>query len=146
MSCHLEDERPVVIGVEARGPRGSMAGRVVFEHPAGDDESWPLALRSLESDLHGALKRERPSAVVVRSLNFHNRQKVGVVRPHYQVEGVLLLVAGQHVGLVEALDGKSIGRVARSSWEAAKAEAAVLGKDRDAAAAALAALILAGEA
>lgn len=145
IALRLDDRRPIVTAIEAVGPRTALRGRVVFSHRAAAGD-LSLALRELAAALGPQLGAARPAVVVIRSVNLVGRQRRTVLRMHHWTEGVLLQVARISVDRVEVLEGKEIGRICGSSWESAKAEASVLGEDPDAAAAALAGLILVGEA
>jgi hypothetical protein len=147
IACRLEAEQPVVVAIEATGPRGSLSGREVFRHRANPDVPWAEKLRELAAHLDAALQRARPEAVVVRSMDWTRFRKESVARPRYQVEGVILEV-GSHLGvLVEPHSGKSVGKLLGTTKDAAEDEARLaFGSEVEAGAAAIAALQRIGKA
>lgn len=147
IACRLEAEQPVVVAIEATGPRGALTGREAFRHRANPDISWADKLRELAAHLEASLQRDRPEAIVVRSMDWTKLRKEAVAKPRYQVEGVLLEVSARLGVPVEAHSGLSIGKLLGTSKAEAEAEAkAAFGSEVEAGAAAIAALERIGQA
>lgn len=147
ISSRLEAEQPVVVAIEATGPRGGLKGREAFRHRANPNVAWAEKLRELAAHLDAALQRDRPEAVVIRSMDWTKFRKEAVARPRYQVEGVLLEVSARLGVPVESHSGLSIGKLLGTSKADAEAEAlAAFGAEPEAGAAAMAALHRIGQA
>lgn len=141
IACHIDKDQPVVIAIEATGPRAALQGREVFRHRGNPNEAWAEKLRFLTADLEAAIDRERPDAVVVRSMDWTRMRRENLTRARYQLEGAVLAAAARHVAQVEALSGDAIGRRLAATKAAIEAEAArAFGGDAAAGAAAIAGL------
>lgn len=145
IACRLEAEQPVVVAIEATGPRGALTGREAFRHRANPDVPWAEKLRELAAHLDAALQRDRPDAVVVRSMDWTKLRREAVAKPRYQVEGVLLEVSARLGVLAEAHSGLAIGKLLGTTNAEAEAQTA-FGSEVEAGAAAIAALQRIGEA
>jgi hypothetical protein len=144
ISVHLKAKLPVVTVVEAVGPRADLQlTRALVQPPSPGDLA--LTLRELLAALRTLYTTEAPGAVVIRSINLIGGTPT-VRRTHHQVEGVLLAVSRETVSRVEAMDNQAIARTCRGTWAETLASVARFQTDPDASAAALAALVLAGEA
>ncbi|HEY4266854.1 MAG TPA: hypothetical protein VGM94_01560 [Galbitalea sp.] len=144
MAVRLKDTRPIATVVEAVGPRTDLRLRTLLVQPPSAADA-ALTLRELMAALNSLRLDDDVSCVVVRSINLFASTPT-VQRTHHQVEGVMLAVSRVTVPRVEALDNQAIARICGSTWEETKASVASFETDPDASAAALAALILAGEA
>src|SRR5436305_821488 len=110
ISGHLEAGEPVVVGIWANGPRGSLKGQEVFRHRSSPNDEWSQKLRALTADLETALKRDPPDAFVIRSLDWSPAtRREEVARRRYQIDGALLAAARRHVEIVDALSGRELG-------------------------------------
>jgi len=147
IACRLEAEQPVVVAIEATGPRGALTGREAFRHRANPDVPWAEKLRELAAHLDAALQRGRPDAIVVRSMDWTKLRREVVAKPRYQVEGVLLEVSARLGVLAEAHSGLAIGKLLGTTKADAEAEAqTAFGSEVEAGAAAIAALQRIGQA
>lgn len=148
ISSNLEKGEPVVVGVELQGPRGSLAGREVFRHRGDPKEDWAQKLWALTSDLETTLRHQPPEALVVRAMDWAPKRKEATTRKRYQIEGAILATARRHVERVESRSGRELGDLCDANKaEVEKEAAAVLGDElKEASAAALGALVLAGRA
>jgi hypothetical protein len=153
ISCGLEGGAPVVHAVEVTGPRSAISMKQIWRHraAASKKKDWAQLLVDLAADLDTALRtagrKNMPSAIVVRSIDWSRFQKNTTIQPRHQVDGVITVTARKHVKLVEALSGLQIGARCKSSKDKVVAEAkAVVGVAlAEAGAAGIAALVLAGE-
>jgi hypothetical protein len=148
IACSIQKGQPVVSGWKVTGPRTEAVGEEVFRHTCNPKEDWALQLDGLAAHLETRLRAEPPSVVVVRSLDYSSfGRKEAVSRLHYQVEGVLLAAARNHVDQVHSLTGREIGRVCDLTKAGIDAEAESLfgPTAREQGAAGLAALVLGAE-
>jgi hypothetical protein len=146
---HLEAGEPVVVGIRVNGPRGSMSGAEVFRHRASPSDDWAQKLRAMTADLETALRRDRPDGLVVRALDWSPAaRREDFARKRYQLEGAILAAARRHAGIVESRSGRELGSLCRSNKATVEAEASSAFGDRfkEAGAAAIGALVLAGQA
>jgi hypothetical protein len=149
ISSHIEAGEPVVVGFRVNGPRGSLTGAEVFRHRAVPSDDWAQKLRAMTAHLETVLKQDRPDALVVRSLDWSPAtRREAVARKRYQVDGAILSASRRQVEIVESRSGKELGTLCSSSKAAVEAEAtSAFGADwKDAGAAAIGALVLAGQA
>jgi hypothetical protein len=148
LGCNIDRGDFIVIGLGVEGPRGAPTAREVFRHRSNAREDWAQKLRSLASDLEAQIRIAPPDAIVLRSLDWAPRRSEGPTRLRYQVEGALLLTARRHVPVVEGHSGREIGVICGCTKPQIEAEAvAAFGAAaRDPGAAALAALVRAGQA
>jgi len=147
IASRLDTEQPLIVAIEASGPRSAATGHEVFRHRGDPNIPWSSKLRELAAHLDEALKRATADAVVIRSMDWTRFRKEAVARPRYQVEGVLLEVAARRGVPVEALSGLAIGKLLGISKADAEDEAKrAFGSELEAGAAALAALVKAGQA
>ena len=146
LSAKTPEGRPHVVGVVLERIDGQLECEEVFQFNADAQQDFALQLASLGSALESKLPSVNADVVVVRTLDYSpRRRRDRDIAAHYATEGILLAVSRRQVELTLRLRGKEIGDRVRRSKEAAEAEAAKLCGDRqkDAGAAALAALILA---
>jgi hypothetical protein len=141
--CHLDGGEPVVVAVEATGTYENPSGREVFRHRTTEREDWPTKLWSLRAALSAKLGHDRPSAVVIRSMDWPPvRPRETVIRPRLQVEGMLIELCRNHTAAVASLSGRAIADltgVPKATFETRARS--VFGRDLgEAGAAALAAL------
>jgi hypothetical protein len=145
--CKLEKPHFRVIGVAMElQPDGTLAGTKIFSHLSSAQEDLPLQLKSLSLALASQLAVIRPSAVVVRAVDFSpSGRSLAALQKRSYVDGVITAVSRDACENTVLLSGKEIGEACGLSKEDAEVEAARL-VDRalkEAGAAALAALRLA---
>jgi len=146
IGCHARAGQAIVVALEVEGSRSSPSpGREVFRHKSNPKEDWALKLALLASDLDTELRKAPPDVVVVRSMDHTQSRRDQTTRPRYQIEGVVLAIARKWVGTVQASSGREIGDICGANKAAVEAEAKLKfpGTDVDAAAAAIAALVIA---
>jgi hypothetical protein len=148
VSSNLEGGEPLVVAVELQGPRGSLSGGEVFRHRTNPKEDWAQKLRALTADLETTLKRNPPDALVVRAMDWWAKRKEELTRKRYQIEGAILAAARRHVDPVESKSGKELGNLCGGNKQDVETEAAeAIGEElKEAGAAAIGALVLAGQA
>lgn len=148
IACHIEGGEAVVVAVEIDGPRDGPNGSQVFAHRTNPKDDWPQKLNLLAADLDTQLRRVRPDALVVRSLDWTPSRREAPTRQRYQVEGAMLAVARRYIELVRGQSGREIGQTCGSTKQAVEDEAEeTFGASlRQAGAAAISALVLAEEA
>lgn len=148
ISVGLEGGEPVVTGMEVTGPRAAMTFKAAFQHRTDPNDDWPLKLRALGDALDTELRKGAPSAVVIRTMDWFAKRGEKVYRKRYGVDGALLAVLRRHVDRVDAKSGKEIAAVCGARKAEIEAEArAAFGADHvDEGMAAIAALVVAGEA
>jgi len=149
ISVGLEGGEPVITGIEVIGPRTAMTFKEAFRHRTDPNDDWPLKLRALGDALDTELRKGAPSAAVIRTMDWFAKRGEKVYRRRYGVDGALLAVLRRHIDRVDAKSGKEIASVcgAKRKAEIEDEARAAFGADHvDEGMAAIAALIVAGEA
>lgn len=148
--CRTRNDQPSVIGVELTGPRATATLGRIFRFTANRHQPRAQQLHLLADAIATELGHNPPSAVVVRLPDRPGRQQPAqeVTMLHGMVDGVMLAMAHEASAVVVGLRGVDVARTCGTDKQTLLDDAAGrFGQPlAEAAAAAFAALELAGEA
>lgn len=146
-SLALREGRPRLIcarAAQSDGREPTLA--VILEHWADRSEDETLQLRNLAARIETLLVTESGDAAVIRRMDWTGTMKRELVAKRGQAEGVTAAVVRGRVSACRLLAGSDIARLCDTSKADIESRAsAVVGNEaKEAGAAALAALVLAG--